>query len=287
MERPLRDRVRRFWRGDPTCSASRHRARRLLRRFAPPATRGVNFIAAHDGFPLADLAAYPTSTTRRTASTTATATARTLLEQRRRGPTDDPPYALRGRDVRALLATLFASRGTIMLTAGDEFGRNQGGNNNAYAQDNAITWLDWDARDRDLEAFTAALAAFRRAHPALVRPALPHRRPRPRRHSRRRLAHPRRPAQDACRLAGRPRRGARDGARRGGDGRLAVLFNRSEHEVAFHLPSRAEPPLARHRAGRRIVGPRSGRLRRRAPGRHPATAVTIAPPPLEARRPGP
>ena len=58
-----------------------------------------------------------------------------------------------------------------MLTAGDEFGRTQGGNNNAYAQDNAITWLDWDGRDRDLEAFAAALAAFRRAHPALADPA--------------------------------------------------------------------------------------------------------------------
>ena len=67
----------------------------------------------------------------------------------------------RRRDRRAMLATLFASRGSIMLTAGDEFGRTQHGNNNAYAQDNAVTWLDWQARDRELEAHVQALAAFR------------------------------------------------------------------------------------------------------------------------------
>src|SRR2546430_15558707 len=61
----------------------------------------------------------------------------------------------------ALLATLFASRGTILLTAGDEFGRTQRGNNNAYAQDNAIGWVDWAGRDRTLEAFSMALASFR------------------------------------------------------------------------------------------------------------------------------
>ena len=54
-----------------------------------------------------------------------------------------------------LLSTLFASRGTIMLTAGDEFGRTQHGNNNAYAQDNEMTWLDWQGRDRELEAHVA------------------------------------------------------------------------------------------------------------------------------------
>ncbi|TGS08947.1 glycogen debranching enzyme GlgX, partial [Mesorhizobium sp. M1C.F.Ca.ET.187.01.1.1] len=62
---------------------------------------------------------------------------------------------------------LFASRGTIMLTAGDEFGRTQQGNNNAYAQDNAITWLDWTGRDQALERYASALAALRQAVPAL------------------------------------------------------------------------------------------------------------------------
>ena len=59
----------------------------------------------------------------------------------------------RARDICALLATLFLSRGTIMLTAGDEFGRTQKGNNNAYAQDNELTWLDWAGRDQALEEY--------------------------------------------------------------------------------------------------------------------------------------
>ena len=84
------------------------------------------------------------------------------------GDTDDQAVAAaRLIDQHALLATLFASRGTIMLTAGDEFGRTQHGNNNAYAQDNEITWLDWAGRDQPLERHTALLAGLRRALPAL------------------------------------------------------------------------------------------------------------------------
>ncbi len=61
-----------------------------------------------------------------------------------------------------MLVTLFASRGTIMLAAGDEFGRTQGGNNNAYAQDNETVWIDWLNRNGEMEAFTASLASLRR-----------------------------------------------------------------------------------------------------------------------------
>ncbi len=64
-----------------------------------------------------------------------------------------------------MLATLFLSRGTPMLTAGDEFGRSQNGNNNGYAQDNETTWLDWETRDEALEDFVAQLSAFRRDMP--------------------------------------------------------------------------------------------------------------------------
>ncbi len=67
--------------------------------------------------------------------------------------------------MKALLSTLFATRGTIMLTAGDEGGRSQQGNNNAYAQDNEITWLDWEKLDEELIAHTAELAALRRRFP--------------------------------------------------------------------------------------------------------------------------
>src|SRR5581483_7828634 len=84
------------------------------------------------------------------------------------GPSADPDIVRRRKaDQRALLATLFASRGTIQLTAGDEFGRSQSGNNNAYAQDNEITWLNWEERDTELESFVEACAAFRQANPAL------------------------------------------------------------------------------------------------------------------------
>ena len=80
------------------------------------------------------------------------------------GPSDDPAIrARRATDLRALLGTLFGSTGTILLTAGDEFGRSQHGNNNAYAQDNAISWIDWAGRDRTLEDHVAALAAWRAA----------------------------------------------------------------------------------------------------------------------------
>ncbi|RVA71273.1 glycogen debranching enzyme GlgX, partial [Mesorhizobium sp. M7A.F.Ca.CA.001.11.2.1] len=84
------------------------------------------------------------------------------------GDADNPAVAAaRQNDLRALLAALFASRGTIMLTAGDEFGRTQQGNNNAYAQDNEIIWLDWAGRDQALERYTAELSRLRRSMPAL------------------------------------------------------------------------------------------------------------------------
>ncbi|HEY6868662.1 MAG TPA: glycogen debranching enzyme, partial [Novosphingobium sp.] len=83
------------------------------------------------------------------------------------GPSQDPAVrARRAAAVRALLGTLFASTGTVMLTAGDEFGRSQQGNNNAYCQDNPLTWLDWAGRDTALEAHVAGLAAWRAARAA-------------------------------------------------------------------------------------------------------------------------
>ncbi|WP_192812127.1 hypothetical protein [Novosphingobium sp. Rr 2-17] len=82
------------------------------------------------------------------------------------GHSDDPAViAARGADLKALLGTLFASTGTVMLTAGDEFGRTQQGNNNAYCQDNEIGWVDWSARDTDLEVFVRGLAATRAEGP--------------------------------------------------------------------------------------------------------------------------
>jgi glycogen operon protein len=169
-----RDDVRRFWRGDKgTVGALATRLAGSSDVFGGAASRTVNFLAAHDGFTLADLTAYET---RHNAANG---------EENRDGhgenfswnngvegvSTDPAIIAARRRDVMALLGTLFASRGTIMLTAGDEFGRSQQGNNNAYCQDNALSWLDWAGRDLELEAHAARLAALRAAYPELSDPA--------------------------------------------------------------------------------------------------------------------
>ncbi|CDX55599.1 glycogen debranching enzyme [Mesorhizobium plurifarium] len=169
-----RDDVRRFWRGD--AGAIGALATRLagssdvFGREDGPVSRTVNFIAAHDGMTLADIVAYERKHNEANG------------EQNRDGHNDNLSWnngvegetgdeaisVSRSGDRRALLATLFASRGTIMLTAGDEFGRTQKGNNNAYAQDNAITWLDWAGRDHALEQYASSLATLRRAFPALT-----------------------------------------------------------------------------------------------------------------------
>jgi glycogen debranching enzyme len=171
----FRDDVRRFWRGDPyTRGALATRIAGSSDVFGPAKTRSVNFFAAHDGFTLADLVAHERKHNEANGEGN-----RDGHDQNHswnngaEGGTDDPAVlAGRAADQRALLATLFASRGTIMLAAGDEFGRSQGGNNNAYAQDNETSWIDWDGRDLALEAFTAGLAAFRTAHPAIAGPAM-------------------------------------------------------------------------------------------------------------------
>ncbi|CAN5305867.1 glycogen debranching protein GlgX [soil metagenome] len=170
-----RDDVRCFWRGDAG------RLGDVVTRiagssdvFAAPKTRGVSFIAAHDGFTLFDLVAYETKHNEANGEGNRDGHGTNWSWNNGvEGPSDDPAIrAARRLDVKALLATLFATRGTIMLTAGDEFGRTQRGNNNAYCQDNAITWLDWANRDTDLEDFVASLAALRARCPHLSDPTL-------------------------------------------------------------------------------------------------------------------
>ncbi|WP_294212050.1 glycogen debranching protein GlgX [uncultured Sphingomonas sp.] len=161
-----RDDVRRFWRGDGSAGELATRIAGSADLFGAGDTRTVNFLAAHDGFTLADLVSYAERHNHANGEDNRDGHGDNLSwNNGAEGPSDDPAIRQRRRDdLRALLATLFASRGTIMLTAGDEFGRTQQGNNNAYAQDNAIGWVDWQHRDRDLEDFVAALAAFRAAN---------------------------------------------------------------------------------------------------------------------------
>jgi glycogen debranching enzyme len=161
----FRDDVRRFWRGDAAVGALATRIAGSSDIFGKDC-RSVNFLAAHDGFTLADSVAYAGRNNWANGEQNRDGHGENYSwNNGAEGPTDDADIlARRAADLRALLGTLFASCGTIMLTAGDEFGRSQAGNNNAYAQDNPISWIDWAGRDTVLEDHVAGLAARRAAH---------------------------------------------------------------------------------------------------------------------------
>ena len=169
----FRDAARRYWRGDAgTVGELATRLAGSADVFAArarPPSRSVNFVAAHDGFTLADLVAYGRKHNEANGEDNRDGTDANLSWNHGvEGQTADPAIAAaRARDVRNLLATLLVARGTPMLAMGDELGRTQHGNNNGYAQDNATTWLDWARADRDLAACAARLVAVRRAHVAL------------------------------------------------------------------------------------------------------------------------
>ena len=128
-------------------------------------------ITTHDGFTLRDLVSYDVKHNEANGED-----GRDGTDDNRawncgvEGPSTDPAViALRGRQSRAFLATLLLSLGVPMLVGGDELGRSQNGNNNAYCQDNPISWFDWHDVDEDLLDYTAAVIALRRGHPALRR----------------------------------------------------------------------------------------------------------------------
>jgi isoamylase len=134
-------------------------------------TASVNLITVHDGFTLADLVSFDGKHNEANGEANRDGT-----DDNRswncgtEGPTSDPAIvALRGRQSRAMLATLLLSFGVPMLLGGDERGRTQRGNNNAYCQDNEITWFDWSSADEELLAFTRRLIAFRKDHPVFRR----------------------------------------------------------------------------------------------------------------------
>jgi glycogen operon protein len=134
-------------------------------------TASVNLFTVHDGFTLADLVSYNDKHNEANGESNRDGT-----DDNRswncgaEGPTSDPAIlALRGRQSRAMLTTQLLSFGVPMLLGGDERGRTQQGNNNAYCQDNEITWFDWSSADEGLLAFTRRLIAFRRQHPVFRR----------------------------------------------------------------------------------------------------------------------
>ena len=170
-----RDAVRDFWWGKP--AALGEFASRLTGSSDLYETSGrrpvasINFVTCHDGFTLADLVSYNSKHNQANGEDN-----RDGSNDNRswncgaEGQTDDPAIlALRARQQRNFLATLFCSQGVPMLLAGDEIGRTQGGNNNAYCQDNEISWVDWEQADSDLLEFARAVSNLRREHPVFRR----------------------------------------------------------------------------------------------------------------------
>ena len=173
----FRDCIRRFWRGDGgmraelaarICGSAELFHHRFRRAWA-----SVNYVASHDGFTLADVVAYGQKHNEANGENNADGHNENFSKNWGvEGPTDDSRITeTRARIVRAMLASLFTSLGTPMLLAGDEFGRTQRGNNNAYCQDNELSWIDWrvadSAQGRALSAFVARLVALRKQHPLL------------------------------------------------------------------------------------------------------------------------
>jgi glycogen operon protein len=167
-----RDAARRFWRGDSHMRgeiATRiSGSRDIFARAAAP-SKSVNFITAHDGFTLADVVSYAHKHNEANGEDNRDGSNDNYSWNHGvEGPSDNPDVAAaRARDARNLLALLLVSRGAPMLSMGAEIGHSQRGNNNAYAQDNAISWIDWGKADAALCAFTQKLIATRRAHAAL------------------------------------------------------------------------------------------------------------------------
>ncbi|WP_108251938.1 glycogen debranching protein GlgX [Planctomonas deserti] len=170
-----RDTVRDYWRGaDRTLADFAYRLTGSSDLYGPTGRRpyaSLNFVTAHDGFTLTDLVSYNEKHNEANGEGN-----RDGHDDNRswnsgaEGPTDDAAVvALRERRRRSLMATLLLSQGVPMICGGDEIGRTQGGNNNAYCQDNEISWLDWESADEEFLRFCAELIAFRREHPVFRR----------------------------------------------------------------------------------------------------------------------
>jgi glycogen operon protein len=183
-----RDTVRRYWRGgDGLLSEFASRlagSSDIFNKHGRRPRASINFVTVHDGFTLEDLVSYDVKHNDANLEgnrdgTDDNASWNCGVE----GPTNDPAVlALRDRQKRNLVATLFLSLGVPLLLAGDEFGHSQRGNNNAYCQDNEISWIDWNgrtARDLAFEDFAKAVLRLRRDHPAFQYDAFFTGRPRP------------------------------------------------------------------------------------------------------------
>lgn len=173
----FRDDVRSFWQG--TSGGIAHLATRLsgssdrFRTESRLPSDSINYVTAHDGFALADLVSYERKHNDANGEHNKDGSDQNYSWNHGvEGASDDPAIQrARQRDMRALVATLLLARGTPMLRAGDELGQSQQGNNNAYAQDNPTTWINWRKAETfsSLTRFVQKLAALRKCHPALCR----------------------------------------------------------------------------------------------------------------------
>ena len=172
----FRDEVREFWKGDLVAAKI---APRLLGSPAEFDRQGrkpwacVNFITAHDGFTLNDCVTYNEKHNEANGEDNKDGSSdNRSFNYGVEGPTDDPEIRrVRARQIRNMLSTLLLSQGTPMLLAGDEFGRTQNGNNNAYCQDSDISWVNWDIEEKgqSLIRYVSRLTALRRRFPILRR----------------------------------------------------------------------------------------------------------------------
>ncbi|ACY97349.1 MULTISPECIES: glycogen debranching protein GlgX [Thermomonospora] len=170
-----RDTVRDFWRGGyaamPEFASRLTGSSDLYAHGNRRPIASINFVTCHDGFTLTDLVSYNHKHNEANGEDNRDGT-----DDNRswncgyEGPTDDPEILrLRARQRRNFLATLFLSQGVPMLSHGDELGRTQRGNNNAYCQDNEVSWVDWDNAEEDLLEFVRTLSRLRREHPVFRR----------------------------------------------------------------------------------------------------------------------
>ncbi len=170
-----RDWIRDYWRGEPASlpelGGRITGSSDLYQQGGRFPHASINFLSAHDGFTLRDLVSYNEKHNEANGEDSRDGESHNRSWNcGAEGPTDDPAInALRRRQQRNFLTTMFLSQGVPMLLGGDEMGRTQGGNNNAYCQDNEISWFDWASADTDLLEFTRRLSDLRRRHPTFHR----------------------------------------------------------------------------------------------------------------------
>lgn len=173
-----RDNIRKFWRSDP--KETRYFATRIsgssdlyLRDGRKP-FHSINFVTSHDGFTMNDLVSYNSKHNENNGENNMDGSDNNLsYNYGAEGATSDPVIkVIRDRQLRNFFATMMISLGTPMILGGDEFGRTQKGNNNAYCQDNETSWFDWSLleKNKDLYRFVKEMIAFRLRHPGFMRP---------------------------------------------------------------------------------------------------------------------